>query len=149
MSGYIINGSDLETPWCKIADMAASLVEPPGLGTYTRAAGVNGGRFVVKNHPPYEFPIPLTIMDLDDAGARPTTQADRIDQFFQNRAALIAKVKDPDAALEVIRVLGSIWEEALCELAGDVEFAMVGASNARCVVTLRNLDGLWVPSAGS
>ncbi len=149
MSGYLINGVDLETPWCLIADFAATLVEPEGLGTYTRAAGVDGGGFVTKVFPPFEFPIPVTIRDVDDDGVRPATAADRIQQFFDNRAALIAKVRDPDAALDVIRVTGTTWEGARCELASPLEFAMVGESNARCIITLRNLDGLWAPSAGS
>lgn len=149
MSAYLIDGSPLETPWCILTDVMAGLVEPEGLGTYTRAAGVNGGGFVAKVYPPFEFPLPLVILDCDSTGVRPTTADEQIEQFMSNRATLLSMVRDPDSALRVIRFVGGDVVEASCELASRVEFAAIGPSNARCVVTLRNLDGLWAPSVGS
>lgn len=148
MSGYIINGTNLENAWCHITDLAMSLVEPEGLGTFTRAAGVDGGGFVAKNFPPFEFPIPLSILCCDDAGVEAATVTERIDQFFANRQTLIDLVRDPDAPLDVYRVLGSTWAGAYCELARPLEWAMVGPHSARVVLTLRNLTGYWAPSAG-
>lgn len=149
MSAYLINGSPLETAWCILTDVMAGLVEPEGLGTATRAAGVDGGGFVAKVYPPFEFPLPLVVLDCDSAGVRASTAAEQIEQFMSNRAALLSLVRDPDAALRVIRAVGGDVVEASCELASPVEWAAIGPSNARCVVTLRNLDGLWAPSVGS
>lgn len=148
MSGYIINGTNLESAWCHINDLAASLIHPEGQGTFTRAAGVDGGGFVAKNYPPFEFPIPLTILCCDDSGAEAATLDDRVEQFFANVGTFTALVTDPDNPLDVYRVLGSTWFGAYCELARPIEFAMVGPHAARTVLTLRNLTGFWAPSAG-
>lgn len=149
MSVYTVNGSPLEWAGCRLVDVMAGLVEPEGLGTFTRAAGVDGGGFVAKVYPPFEFPLPLIVLDCDADGDRPATLDLQVAQFMTNRAALIALVSDPDAALAVTRTLGGLVHEADCELASPIEWAAVGPSNARCVVTLRNLSGLWTPVAGS
>lgn len=149
MSVYTVNGSPLEWAGCRLVDVMAGLVVPEGLGTFTRAAGVDGGGFVTKVYPPFEFPLPMLVLDCDADGDRPSTLETQLEQFMTNRAALLALVSDADAPLAVVRTLGGEVVEAECELAMPVEFAAVGPSNARCVVTLRNLDGLWTPVAGS
>lgn len=140
----LIDGTSLSS-LAVIEDFSGIMKGAPIKGTHVDIPGRPGLLFAPSEYGAYSFPVPVVI--LGDTLGEVHANHDTLTGLLDSRAAMIVLTRQRTVGAEYGGVNVAETCNATINNGWDPDF--IGTQGQRIVLEFTNMDGVWVPAAGS